>query len=320
MSAPSVAHTHHENAMFRHEALLYAGAEEFAAGCTSFIREGLEYGEPTLVVVDAPKIELLRDALGSEADEVEFADMAEVGANPARIIPAWREFVARSGGSSQPIRGIGEPARPERTAAEMTECHRHEALLNLAFADAGPFRLLCPYDTIALDPEVIIEAHRTHPYVIRAGRHAQSLGYGGLELAASPFAAPLDPPPENAERLEFDRDSIDAVRGVIDRRARLAGLSITRCQDLVLAVNEMATNSVLHGGGRGILRAWTEHDRLLCEISDGGQLNYPLVGRIQPTAGQVGGFGVWLANQICDLVQIRSFESGTVVRLHMLRD
>ena len=35
--------------------------------------------------------------------------------------------------------------------------------------------------------------------------------------------------------------------------------------------------------------------------------------------GQPGGYGLWLANQLCDLVQIRSLPAGTAVRLHMRR-
>ena len=303
---------------FRHEAMFYGSERAFLDGTVPFIREGVEAGEAVLVVVSAAKIELLRSRLEGAAEHVRFADMADVGANPARIIPAWREFVDAAE-PGRPLRGIGEPIFPERSSAELVECHRHEALLNLAFADAGPFRLLCPYDAIALDPAIVEEAHRTHPYVVKAGVHAESHGYGGLEMAASPFAAPLSPAPEGVEELKFDAQSLDVIRGMIARRSAGAGLSPIRCEDLVLAVNEMATNSVLHGGGSGTLRIWQDDDLLLCEISDGGRMDHPLVGRVQPTAGQVGGFGVWLANQVCDLVQIRSFASGTVVRLHMQR-
>jgi hypothetical protein len=42
----------------------------------------------------------------------------------------------------------------------------------------------------------------------------------------------------------------------------------------------------------------------------------PLVGRVRPTPDAQSGRGVWIANQLCDLVQIRSGRSGTVVRVH----
>ena len=72
-----------------------------------------------------------------------------------------------------------------------------------------------------------------------------------------------------------------------------------------------------HGGGRGTLRIWREPDALLCEVADAGRLDQPLVGRERPLAGQPGGRGLWLVNQLADLAQIRCFEAGSVVRLHM---
>ena len=78
----------------------------------------------------------------------------------------------------------------------------------------------------------------------------------------------------------------------------------------------MATNSVLHGGGRGTLRVWREAEMLVLEVRDAGQIPEPLVGRRRPEPGQIWGQGLWLANQICELVQVRSSAAGTVVRLH----
>jgi hypothetical protein len=78
------------------------------------------------VVVSAAKIGLLRSALGCDADRVAFADMADVGANPARIIPAWRDFVAGNDLDRRRARGIGEPIWAGRSPAELVECQRHE--------------------------------------------------------------------------------------------------------------------------------------------------------------------------------------------------
>ena len=131
---------------FRHEALLYEGIDDFVEQTSSFIVEGVESGEPVLVVVAAEKIARLREELGARANVVHFADMLDVGSNPARIIPAWKSFVDGHAGSGQPLRGIGEPIWAGRSAEELIECERHEALLNLAFAAPRAWWLLCPYD------------------------------------------------------------------------------------------------------------------------------------------------------------------------------
>jgi anti-sigma regulatory factor (Ser/Thr protein kinase) len=88
--------------------------------------------------------------------------------------------------------------------------------------------------------------------------------------------------------------------------------------DLVTATSELAANSIMHGGGTGTLRLWRENGNLIAEVEDAGRIEDPLVGRLRPGIRQEGGRGLWLTNQLCDLVQIRSGEGGTVVRLHVL--
>ena len=302
---------------FRHEALLYAGEVEFLTATLPFIREGVAADEPVLVVVSAAKIGLLRSALGRDADRVAFADMADVGANPARIIPAWRDFVAANDVARRRARGIGEPVWAGRTEAELVECQRHETLLNLAFAGVPAWWLLCPYDTGALGPEVLEEARRSHPHVSERGVATASPSYRGLEQAAAPFAAPLPEPPGQPPELGFAEGSLAQLRALVSRHAAAAGLDQERTADLVLAVGELSANSLRHGGGRGTLRIWREDGALVCEVRDAGRIEDPLAGRRRPPLDRDGGRGLWLVNQLCDLVQLRTFPSGTVVRVHV---
>lgn len=301
---------------FQHEALIYEGADGFAAGALGFIREGLEDEEPLMVAIGAERIEMLRGELGSDADDVCFVDMAELGRNPARIIPAWTAFLAGRA-ADRGIRGIGEPIWAGRSADELVECQLHESLLNVAFADVEDFRLLCPYDAGALDPAVIHEAHCSHPVVDSGGSRGPSASVRADDDLLAPFDAPLPPPPAPVEVLAFDRHAVGSVRRIVGRRAEDAGLAPERAGDLVLAVDEIAVNSVRHGGGNGVLRLWQEGDRLLCEVKDRGHIADPLAGRRPPIAGQLGGWGMFIANQLCDLVQLRTGEQGTAVRLHM---
>ena len=112
---------------------------------------------------------------------------------------------------------------------------------------------------------------------------------------------------------------IGPLRGYVRRLAADAGLSLIRQDDFVLAINELVVNTVRHSGGPGLLRAWEDDDTLVCEVRDGGHLEQPLLGRIRPQPGQIGGWGLWLVHQLCDLVQMRSSDAGSVVRVHMLR-
>jgi anti-sigma regulatory factor (Ser/Thr protein kinase) len=300
---------------FRHEALLYAGENGLVDGLLPFLLEGIEAGEPALVVLDADKIAHLKAALGDHAEQVQFADMAEVGANPGLIIQAWRDFVDAHPGRR--LRGVGEPIWAARSDAELAECHRHEALLNVAFANRRGFWLVCPYDVGSLDPMDVERACFTHPHVFEGGTEVDRGDYPGLDAHAAPFAEPLPSPVAEPARLEFDADSLAVVRRVVAGRAASAGLDSSRIEDLQLAVSEVAGNSVRYGGGTGVLELWQDGDALLCEVRDAGRIEAPLVGRERPATGQVGGYGLWLANQLCDLVQVRSFPDGSSVRLHM---
>jgi anti-sigma regulatory factor (Ser/Thr protein kinase) len=94
-------------------------------------------------------------------------------------------------------------------------------------------------------------------------------------------------------------------------------MSEARRSDLVTAVNEVATNSIRHGGGGGLLRVWHEVDRVVCEVSDKGRIEDPLADRRLPVTRSGRGYGLWISNQLCDLVQLRSTPRGSIVRLHM---
>jgi anti-sigma regulatory factor (Ser/Thr protein kinase) len=300
---------------FRHEALLYAGEDEFVGRTARLIRESLAAADPILVMVTGDKIEHLRSELDGETDGVEFADMGEIGRNPARIIPYWRDFAARHSG--QRVLGIGEPIWAERNASELVECQHHESLINTAFVDASGFRLVCPYDIEALPDWVVQEAYRSHPAVIDVDSSASSAFYRGDELAAYGFGERLPEPPSMRHVLRFETFTLSAVRRFAERRAAHAGVVEQKKDDIVLAVNEVATNSVRHADGCGLLRSWTSHETLVFEVADSGWIREPLVGRRRPTPEEPGGQGLWLVNQICELVQVRSSEAGTVVRLHV---
>lgn len=116
-----------------------------------------------------------------------------------------------------------------------------------------------------------------------------------------------------AERT-FALNGLAEVRSVVAEQAARFGLAPDRTADFVLAVDEIACNSVQHGGGDGALRMWPEQDRLLCEISDRGVIDDQHLDRARPATDAMGGRGLWLAQQLCDELQITSTASGTVVR------
>ncbi len=302
---------------FHHEALFYSGEDGFLQGTLPFIADALAAEEPVLVAVDDERADLLKRVLGEDAERVRFSDMRELGRNPARVIAAWHTFLTENAAEGRSVRAIGETLWPGRSAAECEECERYEALLEQTFAGGSSWRLLCPYDLDALDAETIERARASHRVLVDEGTSRRNSAHRPLHRAPGPFSGSLPSPPAECEELAFTAHGLGAIRSLVAQQGAQAGLPDIAREDLVLAVNELATNSVQHGGGGGTLRIWREPGALVCEVRDHGFISDPLAGRLPPPVDQYGGRGLWLVNQLCDLAQIRSRLDGTVVRVRM---
>jgi anti-sigma regulatory factor (Ser/Thr protein kinase) len=301
---------------FDHPAVLYRDDEEYLATTVPFVRSAVDAGDPVLVAVPGGNLGLIRDALSGVGDRVVFADMAVSGRNPGRILPAvLLPFAEKHRGRRVSI--VGEPVWPGRTAAERAACAQHEALINTAF-EGRDAAVLCPYDAARLDPATVAGAWRTHPEMIECGERVASGHYDDDPArAAEAVNAPLPPPPPGAEVLAYasmkDLSEVRLfVRGYADEL-----LEAERSDELVLAVHELASNTIKHAGGPGRITVWLETGVLVCQVEDGGHIADPLAGRRLPPPLSPCGRGLLLVNQLCDLVQMRSGPDGTTTRLQM---
>ncbi len=111
--------------------------------------------------------------------------------------------------------------------------------------------------------------------------------------------------------------NLSEVRALAEKHARMAGLAEDRVVDFVIAVGEIAANTVRHARSGGSMDIWQDRDEIVCEIRDAGVIADPLAGRRPPPPGATGGHGLWLVYQICDRVDLHSDENGTVIRLYM---
>jgi anti-sigma regulatory factor (Ser/Thr protein kinase) len=298
---------------FHHLALLYRSRQERLASLLAFARAGLALAEPVFIAVPAPTGDLLRDQLAHAPGQLAFADMATLGLNPARIIPAVSAFLDAH--PRQRVRYAGEPAWPARSADELRETARHEALINRAFSDTS-VTILCPYNAAALPQSVIADARRTHPVLLRQGSPQASPDYQGPGELPPGCDAPLPAPPPCAATVRY-ATSLRAIRDLVARHAAQAGLTAARTADFVLAVSEIAANTLRHTRAGGTLHIWRAPDSLICQIHDQGRITDPLAGRRRPAINILGGQGLWVVNQLCDLVELRSGQHGTTIRMRM---
>jgi hypothetical protein len=149
-----------------HHALFYRDQREYLACIAAFAYSGLASAEPVFIAIPGHKSRLVSEQLGEDSRHMCYADMAETGLNPARIIPAVRSFMDHH--PRQRVRFVEEPAWPGRSAAERCEVARHEALINLAFAGTAA-SILCLYAADGLGDSVTGTARRTHPEIFSGG-------------------------------------------------------------------------------------------------------------------------------------------------------
>jgi anti-sigma regulatory factor (Ser/Thr protein kinase) len=111
--------------------------------------------------------------------------------------------------------------------------------------------------------------------------------------------------------------NLSEVRALAAKQARMAGLTDARVADFVIAVSEVAGNTVRHAQSPGSMEIWCEAGEIVCEIRDAGVIADPQAARRPPPQGVAGGHGLWLVHQVCDQVEVHSDENGTVIRMHM---
>lgn len=107
------------------------------------------------------------------------------------------------------------------------------------------------------------------------------------------------------------------VRAFVRARALSLGLPDERVELLLLAVNELTTNTVQHTDGGGHVRVWADAEHLVCDVIDGGPV--PVFGRSMPAADATRGRGLAIVERICDKVSAIPVPDGTMVSLRLRR-
>ena len=121
--------------------------------------------------------------------------------------------------------------------------------------------------------------------------------------------------PEGAAMFIVDRPSLGRLRDAIADWARRCGITGMHAHDLVLIANELATNVIRHGGGRGKMWLWCDDRGATCQVSDwgGGMPEPERAGTILAEPESVEGRGLWLVRRMSQHMQINSGPTGTTV-------
>lgn len=306
----------------QHEAVFYDGLDDFVAATLPFAREAVASGDPLIVVEPSAQLAALREALGSDADHAEFYEAADWYLSPGKAFKAYLGWVTEALERAPRARTIGEPIWPTDWEAAVAEYAHYESVYNVIASDASIWSI-CPYDVSALPAEIVEHARATHPYVRTNEGVERSSSFVDPHVYCSHLAArdaaPDVLPSVRAREFRVTSD-LGALRAVVEAEALAAGVPVRRIPEFLVAVNEVAMNALVHGGGDAWARTWTEERTFVCEVRDRGTgLSETVAGYEPPDAARDRGRGLWLVRQICDLVEVHSRDGVTRVRLHVKR-
>ena len=295
-----------------HEALIYRDEAEFDAAMHAFLQEAAAAGEPVLVALPGPHLEHAREALADVMADARLEDAEQVARNPSCLLSMIEEWVASHDGHA---RIVSEVVWPGRSHAEAVEALRHEALVNHALAGSGA-TVMSPFDAQHLDDDILAAVEMTHPTVMEGGQRRAGTAYTDPLSSAFSELWPLANPTGPVSEHPLD-GSLSKLRHSIADDPALGSLSAQRRSDLVFAINEAAANAVRHGNVTCLTRIWHDGDEVVTEVISQSGIPDVMAGRRRPAADALEGRGLWLINQLCDLVELRSGTGGTTLRMHI---
>jgi anti-sigma regulatory factor (Ser/Thr protein kinase) len=305
--------------VFSHGALIHDSDDQLLDTVVPFLLAGVNSGESAVVCCTPPTAGLLHSQLGQDP-RVTFLDYDATYSTPIGAIAAYQEIVdSYVSAGAHHVRVIGE-ATSEGCVDDRVDWGRYEAVVNKALAQY-PLSAICTYDKRVLSADVLAYGRLTHPMLVDRGRNTSNPDFVQPAVFLRRTARTRAEPEESAEpELEVPvLSSLDDLRVQVEACLLGATHMTQEAADLVLAVNEMATNAVRHGEPPVTVRLWASADRLVCTVTDRGDgVSDPFTGFIWPGAhGQmpVRGMGLWVARRLCDRVDLVKGPDDFTVRL-----
>jgi anti-sigma regulatory factor (Ser/Thr protein kinase) len=299
---------------FRHELLLHRSDVELLEVVVPFVLDGLAAGEPVFVGGGPRCAELVRANLDAHRD---VTYLRPPGEHPARAIAdLLNRFAYLADNEVAGIRVIGQVPTADHRGEPWAPWAAYEAVLNHA-ADGLPVRAMCPFDLRSTPSDAVAAALRTHP--VLAGPHGPRANPNFVDPATFLRDLPADPPDPveaGAPTIELhDVQRASRVRAAV----REVGADLFEpepLEDLIVAVGEITANALGHGLAPVSVRLWATAGRLVVTVSDRGPgPRDPSLGYLPPRPLREGGYGLWIARQYLDRLDVSTGADGCTVRM-----
>jgi hypothetical protein len=163
-----------------HVCAFYRDEEERDELLLPFLREGVRAGQKCLCVVESVSPDIVRDALGHDANAVREGTLDVLTPSESYLrggvfsMPAMLEFwqqrvdTALTGGTYDFVRVVGEMPRALTDRRDHDAFLLYESELN-RFAALRPQVIVCLYDLRRFGGAVLIDILRTHPLIMLGG-------------------------------------------------------------------------------------------------------------------------------------------------------
>lgn len=298
-----------------HSALLYRSIDELAEASGAFLEAGIDVGDGVVLAAATDLVSSIRAALPADKQtSVVPVDLTDA-TTPARALRLVIQTMCEQSEGGRPVRLVCQHDLRGLPAEQFAELCRADAAFN-AVCPVPSARVLCCFDARELTSEAIDVIGQSHPMLVEHGTSTPSSRYRSPhDVLAAALQEPLPPPAEPVAELSAP-SGVGEARKFVASTVAASGLTGQCLADFVSAANEVVTNAFRHAEMESI-RVWCAHGRVVCEVRDrGAGFVDPLAGYRIPVIGQESGWGVWLARQLVDVVEVRSCASGSVVRLH----
>ena len=293
----------------RHDAFVYDSDHDYVARSVAFLKGGLAAGERCIVANTRPRLADMRDALGSDADQVAFVDVSHVYTRPAKAVATYYGAFLTHLRLAPAVRAVADlQFGPALDGWE--EWEGYEAVTNLAYRHL-PVWVICTYNANALPDAVVNAAWRTHPQVTGGDgeAHDRFEDPRALLRRVTPDAEPLP------ELRSFPGTAdLERFRERLARELAREQLPEAKALDMLVAATEVAANAIGHGGGIEEVRAGRAEGRFVCEVIDRGVgFDDPAAGYLVPREGT--GRGLWIARQLTWRLEFFQSPQGFTVRV-----
>lgn len=310
---------------FVHAALIVDSDDTLRSRLVPALRRSVAARERVHLLVGAHAERVVRDALGTLADRLEWGERATFPTRLGFAYERLRRYLADQHAAGSSVHVITEAdvsadPGPDDPVDRATAHLSYESACGDAYAGYG-CAVTCLWDS-RRHPTLLVENARSlHNHELTEHGCEPNTGYvGSADYLRRRSQVPLDavPPVVDLDVGLVGLDQLTPLRGALRGWAEARSFDPDASGDIVLAVTEVATNGLVHGALPVRLRSWHHGDTLIVQVDDsGGRRIPPTAGFHRPgSAGRVGGRGLWLARQLADVVTVHSREHGTSVRLH----